>query len=494
MVSLAVENKLRDLAVSIQLKLNRTVEMTIAIGKELQEARALLPHGDWESWLDENFAWTSRSALNFMRVAERFGDAPEILEGAEMGYRALYALVAPSTSETVRNIALYEAKEGGKPLTPKRVEVLKAEAEEEGVWLSFEGDPVGSLSGSARLNRGDSCLMTGHSFVADPALVYVERDGEVFLVAREALRWLPKSETVSVSGVSQARSLGKRRMPSGDVVEVLEDLGGDRFSVRWPNGDLDDVPGHLLRPLNAGQEMSARARDLGLPTSAVQVLPDVPRNEAPGEVDDRPFAAAPLFKVGDVVCLRSVLPQLAGWRELGKPLPTGTILAIDGLTVEIDWVFSDGLYKESVRVLDELALVPPFEPLDEEQVSIPFPVGSAVVYRGRPDVVGRVRQLFLSRGMVRVDWPINSGVYGAIATSVDLLEAAPKQGYLIEITNEANALCCLPVRFAGSAEELLQVVANLLAEDSTAEVVDVEEQEAAAIAYHMVFGGTDGTD
>lgn len=46
----------------------------IEIGRELNEAKKEVPHGQWGAWLAREFEWTDRTARNFMAVAERYGN------------------------------------------------------------------------------------------------------------------------------------------------------------------------------------------------------------------------------------------------------------------------------------------------------------------------------------------------------------------------------------------------------------------------------------
>lgn len=44
------------------------------IGKRLEEAKALVPHGEWGAWLSENFEYSESTAGNLMRIYREFGD------------------------------------------------------------------------------------------------------------------------------------------------------------------------------------------------------------------------------------------------------------------------------------------------------------------------------------------------------------------------------------------------------------------------------------
>ena len=46
----------------------------IQIGRKLQEAKAMIPAGEWVKWLDENLNYSQRQAYNFMEIADNYGD------------------------------------------------------------------------------------------------------------------------------------------------------------------------------------------------------------------------------------------------------------------------------------------------------------------------------------------------------------------------------------------------------------------------------------
>ena len=43
------------------------------IGKRLEEAKALIPHGEWGAWLETNFEYSESTAGNMMRIYREFG-------------------------------------------------------------------------------------------------------------------------------------------------------------------------------------------------------------------------------------------------------------------------------------------------------------------------------------------------------------------------------------------------------------------------------------
>ena len=76
--------------------IRRSAQDIIEIGLRLTEVKARLGHGRFGAWLAAEFHWSPDTALNFMRVAERFGQNPNISEFAPS---ALYLLAAPAASD-----------------------------------------------------------------------------------------------------------------------------------------------------------------------------------------------------------------------------------------------------------------------------------------------------------------------------------------------------------------------------------------------------------
>lgn len=109
-VELAVKS--RAAAERIKLRLKRTVEDIIEIGRELTAIKAELPHGQFLPWIAAEFEMSERTARDFMQVHERFGGKSAII--ADFKPTILYALSAPSTPESVIEKAVEQAEAGDK--------------------------------------------------------------------------------------------------------------------------------------------------------------------------------------------------------------------------------------------------------------------------------------------------------------------------------------------------------------------------------------------
>lgn len=123
---------------------------SVEIGRKLNEAKALVPHGLWEDWLTENVDYSQSTANNLMRIATEYGDEQvSLFSGksnsetfASLTYSqavALFALPMDQRQEFVENhdmedLSTRELKEEIAALraeTEKRDEIIR-EMEVEG--------------------------------------------------------------------------------------------------------------------------------------------------------------------------------------------------------------------------------------------------------------------------------------------------------------------------------------------------------------------------
>jgi hypothetical protein len=85
---------------------------------------ALLNHGQWKSWLLEEFSWTDRTAQRFMSVTNRFKS--DTVSDLAIDPSALYLLASKKTPEPLVEGFLEMAK-AGKVVTQQMVKSAIAE-------------------------------------------------------------------------------------------------------------------------------------------------------------------------------------------------------------------------------------------------------------------------------------------------------------------------------------------------------------------------------
>lgn len=93
----------------IKSLMRRTAQDIIDIGQKLIEVKARLGHGSFGVWLKAEFEWSQYTAINFMRVSEKFGNFPNL---GDIAPSALYLLASPSTPDAARDEALQRAATG----------------------------------------------------------------------------------------------------------------------------------------------------------------------------------------------------------------------------------------------------------------------------------------------------------------------------------------------------------------------------------------------
>lgn len=107
----------------------------IEIGRRLEEAKAMLPHGEWGTWLKKELDYSQSTAQNFMRVFREYGDNQQSLFGAapksqmfgNLTYsKALRLLAIPDEDEREQFVAEHDVESMS---TRELAEAIKARDE-----------------------------------------------------------------------------------------------------------------------------------------------------------------------------------------------------------------------------------------------------------------------------------------------------------------------------------------------------------------------------
>lgn len=107
----------------------------IEIGKRLNEAKALVPHGEWGPWLEANVYYSQSTANNFMRIAEEYGSNFQAIEN--LSYTKALALLGVPAEEReqftqehdVKNMSARELQQAIKEKKEAEKQAKKLEAE-----------------------------------------------------------------------------------------------------------------------------------------------------------------------------------------------------------------------------------------------------------------------------------------------------------------------------------------------------------------------------
>ena len=114
---------LAQLETEIKFHLNQASQSIIEVGKRLIQAKSLVKHGEWQTWLENNFQLSYRTAKNFMDCAERF---PNLQTSADLNQSQMTEmLVLPSAEDTKKFIEQKAAE--GTPVSDMTAKTLRKE-------------------------------------------------------------------------------------------------------------------------------------------------------------------------------------------------------------------------------------------------------------------------------------------------------------------------------------------------------------------------------
>ena len=116
-------NNLPQLEVEIKFYLGQTAQNIIEVGKRLTAAKALVQHGHWQPWLNDNFQLSYQSAARFMECADKFANLSTLrdLKPSQM----FQLLSLPDAEETEKFIAEKAAE--GKRVADMTIKQLREE-------------------------------------------------------------------------------------------------------------------------------------------------------------------------------------------------------------------------------------------------------------------------------------------------------------------------------------------------------------------------------
>ena len=119
---------LEQLTLEVKFYLGQTAQNIIEVGKRLTQAKEMVPHGEWQNWLKDNFQLSYRMAAKFMQCSERFGNMPSKALFSQTQMIEMLALPAAETETFI------EAKTAeGNPVENMTIKTLREEVQQ---WKS----------------------------------------------------------------------------------------------------------------------------------------------------------------------------------------------------------------------------------------------------------------------------------------------------------------------------------------------------------------------
>lgn len=162
----------------------------IEIGRRLEEAKAMLPHGEWGAWLKRELDYSQSTAQNFMKVFREYGDSQQSLFGSTSKSQTFGNL---SYSKVLRLLAIPDEEERERFAEEHDVEhmsvrelneALKARDEAEEKAAAAEEEARGLRQEAERLQE----QLTGQAQVYEAKLISAGVEADQARAAEQAAK------------------------------------------------------------------------------------------------------------------------------------------------------------------------------------------------------------------------------------------------------------------------------------------------------------------
>lgn len=125
---------LPQLEKEIKIYLGKTAQNIIEVGKRLTQAKSLVQHGEWRSWIENNFTLDERTAQRFMQISERFSGKSVDVDVFKPSQ--LTEMLALPDAEETKSFIEQKAAEGT-PVSDMSIKTLRKELKK---WKSKKSD------------------------------------------------------------------------------------------------------------------------------------------------------------------------------------------------------------------------------------------------------------------------------------------------------------------------------------------------------------------
>ena len=234
------------------------VSRVMDLGRKLIEVREAIyanpDGGTFNAWLRTEFEWSDSAAYQYMRVAEKFADNPEI---GNVAPSALYLLASPRVPEEVRQDVLDKAA-GGEVVTRKdvvkAVKTQKKRQERKQTTLPLEAPAAGadsSLPDVAQSAAADPVADRMDELLSKETLTPEEQAESVELAAKAAAQTRDAEEIAERARCVKAcvNAIRKAVKRCRVMVERYPEMEGGTVTTRNYLGQAWDAAERELQPV-----------------------------------------------------------------------------------------------------------------------------------------------------------------------------------------------------------------------------------------------------
>lgn len=105
------------------------LQASVEIGRRLKEAKAMVKHGEWAEWLENNVDYSQRTANDLMAIADGYGEKANSQTFANLGYSQAVALLGLPASAREEFIQTHDVENTPVRELTEQVRVLREQLE-----------------------------------------------------------------------------------------------------------------------------------------------------------------------------------------------------------------------------------------------------------------------------------------------------------------------------------------------------------------------------
>jgi len=276
------------IAAEIRALTSTALSTIIEIGRRFAEAKAMIPHGEWGNWLKESTGYSQRTAQNFMRLYDAYGDEQGSLFGASAKTQAFAslpytkALALLSVPEEDREAFAEEVDAESISLRELQEKIREREQDAETARMALESAKAAQRETEAALRDARADLEaaqdTIHELQQRPVDVAVRDPSpeELDALVADRLRESDEQHAKVLAGADEARrkielDLAKANMEVKSLKDKIKNLKADQEkAVEAAKGEgkqeaaekIKELRADLMASQNDAQELINQMADL----------------------------------------------------------------------------------------------------------------------------------------------------------------------------------------------------------------------------------------
>jgi hypothetical protein len=122
-----IASEIRGTIVAVQ---KLTLTAVVQIGNSLLEAKELVPHGEWETWLEERVEFSQATASRYMKIAREYPAHPNLAALQDLSFTNALKLLALPDDERAEVIESVDVEEATSRELEDEIETLRTRISE----------------------------------------------------------------------------------------------------------------------------------------------------------------------------------------------------------------------------------------------------------------------------------------------------------------------------------------------------------------------------